>query len=59
MSNQLQDEILNTLRSSNLFCDEDGEILKDKVIDYAIKNNQELFNLLFKNKKLKEFFFLQ
>ena len=58
MSNLLKDEIFKTLKSSNLFCDKEGEVLRDKVIDYAIKNNDELLNLLINNKKIEETFFL-
>ena len=58
MSNLLKNEIFKTLKSSNLFCDKEGEVLRDKVIDYAIKNNNELLNLLINNKKIEETFFL-
>tara|TARA_Y100000591_G_scaffold331112_1_gene364017 strand:+ start:185 stop:2104 length:1920 start_codon:yes stop_codon:yes gene_type:complete len=58
MSNLLKDEIFKTLKSSDLFRDKEGEVLRDKVIDYAIKNNDELLNLLINNKKIEETFFL-
>ena len=58
MPNLLKDEIFKTLESSDLFRNNEGQILKDKVIDYAIKNDEELLNILINNKKIEETFFL-
>lgn len=57
MSNSLQSEILKTLKEIDIFCDKDGEILKDKVIDYAVKNDERLINTLYKNEKIQSIFF--
>ena len=51
MSNLLKDEIFKALKSLDLFRDKEGQILKDKVIDYAIKNDEELLNILVNNLK--------
>lgn len=57
MNNNFEDNLFSLLKKEPSFINEDGDILKDKVIDSAYKANPKLIGILLENKDIKNKFF--
>ena len=51
------DYLLTKLKKDDRFLDEDGDIIRNAVIDKALKYDEQLLSVLIGDKKLKEVFF--
>ena len=57
MQNLLED-LKNLLKNDERLIDSESELLKNKIIELALKLDKDLIKLLLSNKKMKEVFFV-
>jgi len=53
----LIEEFKELLKSDSKFIGNDGKLLKNKIVEYALKLDEDLLKLLLKNEKIKKHFF--
>lgn len=53
----LMEELKEFLKEDSRFVDNEGKLLKNKIVEHALKLDEELVKLLLKNERIKEHFF--
>lgn len=53
----LMGELKELLKGDTRFVDAEGKLLKNKIVEHALKLDKELIKLLLKNERIKEHFF--
>ena len=53
----LMEELKELLKKDSRFLDSEGKLLKNKIVEHALKLDEELIKLLLRNKRIKKHFF--